>query len=241
MPSLVRQLACLTFALAVLPACWAQVPDLEGFWTVQMNVDREHELLRHLPADAVFVDDAGGGELADGEYSGLQLSEQARQAVANYDFDEEFARENTCVPPSAAFYMQAPFPIEVHQGRDMIVLRMEYFDMVRVIFLDGREHPPAAAPHSKNGHSIGHWDGAELVVDTTHLASATFMNNGFDHSDDLHLVERFALSEDGNTLYLLQVSGDPAVFSGKAARFMAWRRVPGEYIYPYDCDPSFGR
>ena len=25
-----------------------------------------------------------------------------------------------------------------------------------------------------------------------------------------------------------------------AARYMAWTRRPGEYVYPYDCDPSYG-
>lgn len=239
MPTVSRMLAALTIALAAVSA-WAQ-PNLEGFWTVQMSPARDHALMQKLPADAVFIDDAGAGELADGEYSGLQLSEKAQQEIADYDFAVEFDRDRTCVPPSVAFYMQAPFPIEIHQGRDMIVLRMEYFDMMRVIFLDGRDHPPADAPHSKNGHSIGRWEGDELVVDTTHIASATFMNNGFDHSNDLHLVERFSLSEDGQTLSLLQVSEDPEVFTGKAARFMSWRRVPGEHIYPYDCDPSFGR
>ena len=67
------------------------------------------------------------------------------------------------------------------------------------------------------------------------------MNNGFNHSEDLHMVERFRMSDDGNTLWLIQVYEDPAVFAGRAARYMAWRKVPGEHVFPYDCDPSFGR
>ena len=87
---------------------------------------------------------------------------------------------------------------------------------------------------------MGRWEGDELVVDTTHILSGTFMNNGFSHSDDIHMVERFKLSADGNTLMATQVSEDPAVFQGKAARLMSWRKAD-DYVYPYECDPSFGK
>jgi hypothetical protein len=136
--------------------------------------------------------------------------------------------------------MQAPFPMEIYQGRDLIVFKMEYFDMYRVIFLDGREHPPADAPHSKSGHSVGRWEGDTLVVDTAHLAAGTFMNNGFNHSDSLHMIERFRLSADGSTLSLAQVYDDAETFAGLAARYMAWTKRLGEYVFPYECDPSYG-
>jgi hypothetical protein len=228
-------------AVLLFPLQLSAQPVFEGFWSALPNAgEGGRELLDKLPADAVFINDAGAGELGKGEYSGLQLSAEAQAEVEAYDFANELSREYACTPPSVAFYMQAPFPMEIHQDKQLLVFRMEYYDMVRVIFLDGRGHPPADAPHSKNGHSIGHWEGDELVIDTTHISSGTFMNNGFNHSDDIHLVERYRLSPDGRTLYASQVTEDPQVFSGKAARFIAWRKVDGEYVYPYDCDPSFG-
>jgi hypothetical protein len=215
--------------------------DLSGFWTVKFEgTPSGQALIDGLPEEAVLIDDTGGGELAAGEFAGLKLTERAIREVENYDYRAELSRENTCVPPSVAFYMQAPFPMEIHAGRDLIVFEMEYFDMFRTIFLDGRDHPPAGAPHSKSGHSVGYWDGATLVVDTTHISPGTFMNNGFTHSEDLHMVERFRLSSDGSTLWLTQVYDDPGTFDGLAARYMAWTRVPGEYVYPYECDPSYG-
>jgi len=231
----------IVLALLLPLSAFAQIPALGGFWSAMPNAgDGGKALLDKLPPDAVFINDAGAGELGQGEFSGLQLSAEAQAEVAAYDFAAELTREFACTQPSVAFYMQAPFPMEIHQDSKLIVFKMEYYDMVRIIFLDGRSHPPADAPHSKNGHSIGHWEGEELVVDTTHIASATFMNNGFSHSDDIHLVERFRMSDDGRILYATQVTEDPAVFTGKAARFMAWRKVDGEYVYPYECDASFG-
>ncbi len=222
-------------------ATFAQVPALEGFWTPQLRPGEESQvLLDKLPQGAVFINDAGAGELGRGEFSGLKLSAEAQAQVANYDFSAELTSEFACATPSVALYMQAPFPMEIYQDSKLVVFRMEYYDMTRVIFLDGRTHPPADAPRTKNGHSIGHWEGDELVVDTTHISSASFMNNGFNHSDNLHLTERFKLGKDGETLYLTQVSEDPEVFEGLAARLIAWRKVEGEYVYPYECDASFG-
>ncbi|HLF23211.1 MAG TPA: hypothetical protein VI565_04745 [Burkholderiales bacterium] len=219
----------------------AAPPDLSGFWTVKLERTRSGQaLIDELPEKALLINDTGAGELAAGDFGGLRLKPAAIEEVRNYDYTQELKRENTCVAPSVAFYMQAPFPMEIYHGSDMIVFKMEYFDLFRVVFLDGREHPPATAPHSKSGHSVGRWEGDTLVVDTTHISRGTFMNNGFNHSDRIHLVERFRLSPDASTLWLTQLYEDPDVFDGLAARYVAWTRVPGEYVYPYECDASYG-
>jgi hypothetical protein len=216
-------------------------PDIEGFWTPRIERTYSGQgLIDELPDGVVLINDTGAGELAAGDFAGLKLTPAAIEEVRRYDFDDELKRENTCNAPTSAFLMQAPFPMEVYASDELIVLKMEYFDLVRVVFLDGRAHPPDAAPHSRVGHSVGRWEGNTLVVDTTHLTSGTFMNNGFNHSENLHLTERFRLSPDGDVLWLVQTYEDAAVFDGVAARYMAWARRPGEYVYPYDCDPSYG-
>jgi hypothetical protein len=218
-----------------------RAPDLDGFWTVRFErPDPTIDLIAELPEGAVMIDDAGGGELATGDFAGLRLSERAREELRQWDPADELLRENTCVSPSVVYNMQAPFPIEIHQGRDIIVIRMEYFDQVRVLFLDDRPRPDANAPHTRSGFSLGRWEGDTLVVETTHIAPGTLMNNGFNHSENLRMTERFRLSPDGRTLRLTQLYEDPDTFEGLAARYMAWTRVPGEHIYPYDCDPSYG-
>ena len=149
------------------------------------------------------------------------------------------AVDRVCLPPSIVYAMQGPFPMEIHQASDLIVMRLEYYDMVRLVFLDGRAHPPANAPHTKVGHSVGRWEGEALVVDTTHLSASTITNNGLNHSDHVRFIERFWLAPDGKTLFSLQEFEDPEVLENRGARFVAWDKAPGQYIYPYECDPSF--
>jgi hypothetical protein len=239
MPRLVP-LALAALAFATCNAARA-APTLDGFWTVKFERKPSGQaLIDSLPKGAVLINDTGAGELAAGDFAGLKLKPAAIEQVKKYDYAQELKRENTCVPPSVVFYMQAPFPMEIYQGRDLIVLKMEYFDMVRVVFLDGRPHPPESAPHSKSGFSTGRWDGDTLVVETSHIEPGTFMNNGFSHSKHIKLSERFRMSPDANTLWLTQVYEDPETFEGVAARYMAWTRKPGEFVFPYECDPSYG-
>ena len=234
----------LVAALLVFGTAQAQSRDLlerlSGFWTVQFAGATDTSLIDDLPEGTLLIDDSGGGELAEGDFGGLRLSERALAEVESYDYAAELEVANACISPSVAFYMQAPFPMEVHAGRDLIVFRMEYFDHVRVVFMDGRPHPPADVPHTLSGHSVGRWEGDVLVVETTHIAPGTFMNNGFNHTRDIRLTERFKVSDDGQSLIATQLYSDPDTFSGLAARSMAWSKREGEHIFPYDCDPSYG-
>jgi hypothetical protein len=234
-----------SLALMTSTTTVAQTTDLHGlsgFWQPKFGKEPLGQvLLDQLPEDALLINDAGDNELQPGQFAGLRLTPRALAEAEQYDPNAMQRADAACIPPSVAFYMQAPFPLEIDEGRDLIVFRMEYYDLVRVIYLDGRAHPTAEHPHTKSGHSVGHWEvdaageGATLVVDTTHIAAGTFMNNGFDHSENLHLVERFRLSPDGDTLWLTQLYEDEETFEGLAARYVAFTREPGGFIYPFEC------
>ena len=83
-------------------------------------------------------------------------------------------------------------------------------------------------------------DGDELVIDTTHIAASTITNNGLDHSEAIHMVERYKLSPDGTKLLATQWFEDPEVLENNGARFIEWVKHEGQFILPYECDPSFG-
>ena len=72
------------------------------------------------------------------------------------------------------------------------------------------------------------------------LAIFGITNNGLNHSDKAHVVERFRLSADGNTLTATQWFEDSETLENNGARFIAWTKQPGQYVFPYECDPSFG-
>ena len=77
----------------------------------------------------------------------------------------------------------------------------------RTIYMDGRPHLP---PHIRQwlGHSIGHWDGDTLVVDTTNFSAGTSF---YGASDNLHLVERYTRAAPDLVMYEVTVE-DPTVW-----------------------------
>ena len=236
-------LVCATVIAAPLGAQTADsanVPDFSGFW----SLDREQhpfdeELVAKLPPSTVMVDDTGFVEFPKGEFGGLQLKPEARAKADQWQPEDEMTLERVCAAPSVVYSIQGPFPFEIHQTPQLIVFKYEYFDQVRLIFMDGRPHPPEDAPHSNVGHSVGHWEGDELVIETTHLSPATITNNGLDHSDAVRMVERYKLSEDGTQLKATQWFEDPKVLDNNGARYIQWTREPGNYVFPYNCNPTF--
>lgn len=214
-------------------------PDFSGFWNLSAKVPRDKALIDRLPANTVILDDTGAAELPLGNFGGLKVKPQALAAALKWNPRDDMTVSNACKPPSIIYAMQGPFPLEIFQGTEFIIIKLEYFDLIRIVFMDGREHPGADAPHTKLGFSTGRWDGNTLVVETTHLEPATITNNGLNHSDKARVIEHFRLSDDGTTLLSTQELEDPDVLDNRGARFIAWKRKAGQHVYPYDCDPTF--
>ena len=213
-------------------------PDLSGFWNAGGGGAQMEALLSKVAPNTVFIGDSGSSELAPGDFGGLAVKPHAVDAAREWNPMQDQMVGTVCVPPSIIYSMQGPFPIEIHQGTELIVIRLEYFDHVRIVFMDGRGHPGDTHPHSKQGHSIGRWEDDILVVDTTHLSSSTIANNGLNHSDQVHLIERFRLTPDGQSLHVTQEFQDPEVLDNGGARYMVFTRGDGN-IWPYECDPSY--
>jgi hypothetical protein len=181
--------------------------------------------------------DAGSSEFPPGDYGGLAVHANLREAAKDYDPENQTTVSLTCRPPGLIYSMQGPFPIEIFEGRDIIVVRLEYFDLVRLIYMNETSHPDDW-PHSQTGHSVGRWEGDTLVVDTAKLVAGTLFNNGVDYTENVRLHERFRLA-DPNTLIVTQQFEDPGSFEGTAARIMSFMRGD-DHVYPYDCDPTYG-
>jgi hypothetical protein len=239
-PVLPLIVVCLVhFAFCIATAEAQPRPDLNGYWGPGRAGKPDPALIAKLPPNTVVLADAGAAEFPAGEFGGLKVKGAALEAARRWKPTDDMTISRACLPPSIIYTMQGPFPMEIFQGTEFIVMKLEYFDLVRIVFLNQREHPANLA-HTKVGHSIGRWEGATLVVDTTHLAESTITNNGLNHSDKAHVIERFWVSADGKTLNMLQEFEDPEVLDNRGARFMAWDKMPGEHVLPYECDPSFG-
>ena len=134
------------------------------------------------------------------------------EPVVSAGFDEPGDRERIeldpvfhCFPPGLVRLGPPTYTagggnsaIEITQVPGILILVYDSRNSVRYIYTDGREHPKPLDP-TWNGHSIGRWDGDALVVDTVGLREETWLTtDGHEHSDQLHVVERFRRLDAGN-------------------------------------------
>ena len=82
---------------------------------------------------------------------------------------------------------------------------------IRVVATDGREVDERQVIQTKyTGHSVGHWEGDTLVIESIGFTPATWLaRGGFFHSEDMKVTEKFTRQGD-QMLYEVTVE-DPQV------------------------------
>ena len=80
--------------------------------------------------------------------------------------------------------------------------------------MDGRKHPEGSALNPTYfGHSVGHWEGDALVIDTVGYNEKTWIDfNGHMHSDQMHTIEKITRPFK-EVLHYEAVIDDPGAYS----------------------------
>src|SRR5207247_4340292 len=88
-------------------------------------------------------------------------------------------------------------PTMIVQRPDVVAILSESEHIFRLIYTDGRGHPPDAYDYPAwYGYSVGKWEGDTLVADTISINDKTWLDSdGHEHSDQPHLPERYRLAE----------------------------------------------
>jgi hypothetical protein len=99
-----------------------------------------------------------------------------------------------CFPPGMPQMMIMVYGMEVLQTPKIIALTSEWQAASRRIWMDLKEHPPAdELEDTYTGHSIGHWEGDTLVVDTVGVRTDVpyFSQVPLAHGAHARFIERF--------------------------------------------------
>jgi len=95
-----------------------------------------------------------------------------------------------CLPNGTVFSVSVGTSQKIVQTPGLLLILAEG-QLPRQIFLDGRSHPSDPNP-TWFGHSVGHWDGDTLVVDSAGFNDKTWLDHlGHSHTEMMHLVERY--------------------------------------------------
>jgi hypothetical protein len=154
----------------------------------------------------------GGAATGPRLYGGTELTEEGTKAAA--DFKREDNPRFRCETTSIVFDWTFDGPVDrITQNKDTIVLEYGQFGLKRTVYMNLKEHANNIKP-SRAGHSIGHWEGDTLVVDTARFLPG-FLNTPVRNSDQLHVVERFSLDANKMALTRSYTAEDPVYLKGK--------------------------
>jgi len=214
--------AALLIALPFVIACGSHAapanvssagpPDLNGVWSAPFTPDIS-KVLGHQPPFTEF----GAARFAKED-----------------EIDDPLTK---CLPIGPARGIQAGImPFQIVQTAAVFTILFENQHTFRIIHTDGRSHPKDLDP-TWFGDSIGKWDGDTLVVDTVGLDDRTWLDTaGHEHSDQLHLVERFQ-RVDSNTIKWTVTFEDPKYFTEPWSVTLPITRQNTE-IMSYSCEEN---
>ena len=171
-------------------------------------------------------------------------------AQEHYDAGQRAAKEGKvyrddigqCWPAGMPLIMTRVWPIAMVQLPTVIYMTSAFMNSLRIIYLDGRPHsnPDIVVP-SFNGESIGRWEGNTLVVDTKYFPGHHhWMDQGgasIPASDQLHIVERMRMINNGNVLEIEYTMTDSKSWEGEWKMTKRWNRI-NEDITEVECWPD---
>ncbi len=121
-----------------------------------------------------------------------------------------------------------PAYYQIVQTDAYVVIAAEWMHDARIVRINGTHLPPSI--RSWLGDSIGHWDGATLVVDTTNFRADV---HNLDSSERMHVVERFT-RVDATTLRYRVTVDDPDTWA--TAWTAEWLFQPlTKRMFPAEC------
>jgi len=170
----------------------------------------------------------------------LALTEAGKAGAAAFSQNADENPELACLSkptPGGIIYTDIyPMEFEFRDGDETIMIRSQYFDQERTVYMDGRAHPDAGE-RSHEGHSIGSWEGEVLVVDTRNFSdSPSPYQNGVPSGAGKHVVERYRLGADGTRLTVEFTLEDPEYIVGSMSHTRDLIYSPQIEMTPFNCD-----
>jgi len=222
----IRTISNLCFALSVVwlsqPAAFGQT-DFSGEWAV-----RNHE-------------DPGQPPL--GDYLGIPFNEAGRQRAETSAESIWGTTEYQCRPHSAPHVWRGVGGARIMKEIDPLTRELTAYhvqhwrSLDRVIYLDGRPHPPAWAPHSWTGFSTGKWVGDTLVVTTTHLKDGYLKRSG-PQTTDMYTMTEY-ISRYDNILTIFMIVDDPIYLDEPFIQSTTYELSPNSQLRLEPCTTSF--
>lgn len=219
-----------TVPSAVQDAAPGEPDDLSGVWLI----DRRRSNAMPSPNNR---DPSKPLTLIDGTVIPLRPEfEKIYRERSKFDETEQpyAGMSSRCLPPGTPFNMMGPpYPMHIVENPDFIAILLEESWTFRAIYMNDT-HPDQLVPGFM-GHSIGHWDGKTLVIETVGIRADVPLTGGaLTHSAQLKLTERLTRESPDVLLDRIEIN-DPVNYT-KPFTFLSYFNRTKEQQIEYVCE-----
>jgi hypothetical protein len=137
-------------------------------------------------------------------------------------------RQILCLPYGMPTEMAYNMSFDIQQAADRVTIVGELDRAIRRIWLDRPQRALDDVDPGFWGHSVGHWEGNTLVVDTVGIKTGVYGENFMAHSEQMSIKERIWLKEP-NILYDQISVSDPLALEEPFKYLVILARAPKDY------------
>jgi hypothetical protein len=202
-------------------------PDLQGIW--QATSTASADLQDHVASLNML---AGRSVIAEHEIPYQPWA--VKQRADNFRNRQTADPLSKCYMPGVPRIMYLDFPFQIFQNQKTILMAFEWELDYRLIYTDGTKHP--ADENFWMGDSRGHWEGDTLVVDVSDINDKTWFDMAGDfHSDALHVVERYRMTDRDTIRYEATVEDGKVFTKPWTISIALHRRTDRDRLFEYSC------
>ena len=219
----------LVFLAPAAQALGGKTPDISGSWG--------HAFPRPgQPApNPLLITPPPGDPPLKPDYLAQWKAMRAKQKEADAKGEPTAGMEARCLPDGMPNLMFAIYPLEILQTPGRVTVIEEAFSQVRRIYLGEEQGKIGDVEPGYYGHSVAHWEGDVLVVDTIGIKESVPGYRDMPHSDQEHITERIRLVAP-NILHDDMTVEDPGVLERPWSFSFAYARLPGYKMLEYVCE-----
>jgi glyoxylase-like metal-dependent hydrolase (beta-lactamase superfamily II) len=203
-------------------------PDIAGEWALQNDED---------PGQLGAL-----GQPPLGDYLGIPFNDAGRLRADTTPESIWGTPEYQCRPHSAPHQWRGLGGARILKEQDPLTREVRAYhvqfmrSLDRPIFMDGRPHPPAWAPHTWTGFSTGEWVGNTLKVKTTHLKDG-YLKRGGPQTSDLYTMTEYLTRHD-EILTITTVVDDPVYLDEPYVQSTTYVYDPTASVQMETCNAS---
>jgi glyoxylase-like metal-dependent hydrolase (beta-lactamase superfamily II) len=177
-----------------------------------------------------------------GDYTGIPFNEAGRLRSDTTAESIWGTPEYQCRPHSAPHQWRGLGGARILKEqdpltRDVSVYHFQFMrSLDRPVFMDGRPHPPAWAPHTWTGFSTGQWIGNTLKITTTHIKDG-FLKRGGPQTSDMYSMTEY-LTRHGDILTIVTVIDDPIYMEEPYVHSTTYAYDPTSVVATETCNSS---